>query len=452
MKTWYIFRLDDITPWMNWKNFNKIEKIFDKFWIKPIIWVVPDNKDKKLDRFKKIDKFWEKIRSLEEKWWIIAQHWYQHKYTTNKSWIIWINRYSEFAWLPYDEQYEKIKKWKEILEKNLKNKIKWWMAPAHSFDKNTCKILEKLWFEYITDWIALFPFKKYNLNWLPQQIWKPRNKLFWIWTICLHLNDYNEDFIKNIENFCEKKKKLIINNPENLNYKNNIIKNLINFIYKQIFKIELFLYKKFIRIINILTFPYRKSKEFKNYWWFLSFLKWIITLIKHKILQKKYWFDDWHILPIEWRPYAQYIYKYINKNSKWWLILEIWCWLWEILNKINDKNKEWYDISENVIFWAREINKNIKYSTWSFDKIKDKDIEFLITVNFPHSIEKHILKDYYANIIENNDIKYIIIDEIKNNNYKFSHNYFEIIPKTYKLVDSSEVFEWNRKILIFKKI
>ena len=239
----YIFRLDDITPWMNWENFDKIEKIFDKFWIKPILWVVPDNKDKNLDRFQQIEDFWWKIKSLEKKWWIVAQHWYQHKYCTENSWIIWLNKRSEFAWLSYKDQYEKIKKWKDILEKNLEINIKWWMAPANSFDNITCKVLKDLWFTHITDWIALFPFQKYWLNWLPQQIWKPKNQLFWIWTICLHINDYDKIFIKKIENFCKEKKHLIISNPEELNYKNNIIKSFANFVYKILFKIEQYLYQ-----------------------------------------------------------------------------------------------------------------------------------------------------------------------------------------------------------------
>jgi len=208
LKKKYIFRIDDITPWMNWNNFEKIEKIFDKFWIKPIIWVVPDNQDQKLDKFEKINDFWWKIRSLQKKWWVIAQHWYQHKYCTENSWIIWLNNYSEFAWLKYEEQFEKIKKWKDILEKNISEKIKWWMAPAHSFDKTTCKVLKNLNFKYITDWIALFPFKEHWLKWLPQQIWRPWKYpywlFFWTWIICFHINNEKEDFFINLEKFLEK--------------------------------------------------------------------------------------------------------------------------------------------------------------------------------------------------------------------------------------------------------
>lgn len=246
IKLWYFFRIDDITPWMNWENLNIIENIFEKYEVKPIIWVVPDNKDLKLDWYWKIDNFWWKIKQLQKKWWIIAQHWFEHKYETKNSWIIWLNDYSEFAGLSYDEQFEKISNWKKILENNLWIEIKWWMAPAHSFDEITCKILNKLWFEYITDWISLFPFEKYSLKWLPQQIWKPKKKWFWIWTICLHVNKYDKKILDEIEVFCKENKSLIISDPEKLNYKNNFINNLSSSIYKILFLTEQFLYKRLI--------------------------------------------------------------------------------------------------------------------------------------------------------------------------------------------------------------
>lgn len=251
----YIFRLDDITPWMNWENLEKIEKIFDKFWIKPIIWVVPDNQDKKLDWYWKIDDFWWKIKSLEKKWWIISQHWYQHKYCTEDSWIIWLNKYSEFAWLPYEEQYKKIKKGKEILEENLEKEVKWWMAPAHSFDENTCKILKKLWFKYVTDWIALFPFEKCWLKWLPQQIWKPWNYPYWIpfgiWTICLHINTYDNKFFNNLERFLEKKHKQVIS-------VNDIKKYWKYWILDWLFKIYFWWFTKSFKLLEIIKSKFKK--------------------------------------------------------------------------------------------------------------------------------------------------------------------------------------------------
>jgi hypothetical protein len=92
------------------------------------------------------------------------------------------------------------------------------MAPAHSFDKNTCKALKELEFEYITDGIALSPFSREGLKWLPQQLRKPIKKRSGIWTICLHPNSYSPTFIDNIEAFCKAESQHCINTIESLDY------------------------------------------------------------------------------------------------------------------------------------------------------------------------------------------------------------------------------------------
>ena len=113
----YIIRIDDIVSTMNWQSFDKLKNIFDKYWVKPIIWVVPENKDNYLKKFEWIseNEFWWKVKKLEKKWWIIAQHWYEHIDITSDSWLLKINKRSEFSWLSYEKQLERIKKWKEII-------------------------------------------------------------------------------------------------------------------------------------------------------------------------------------------------------------------------------------------------------------------------------------------------------------------------------------------------
>ena len=251
IKVWYVFRIDDIAPWMNWTNFEKIEKIFDKYWVKPIIWVVPDNQDFKIWNNKYNQGFWNKIKKIHDKWWTIAQHWYQHKYMNTNGWILKINKKWEFAWLPYDKQFEMIKSGKDILEKNLWFKIKWRMAPAHSFDITTCKILKVLWFEYITDWLDLYPFTKYWLKWLPQQIWKPMKKKYWIRTICLHINQFNNKFVNNIDTFLINNQKYLTF-PEKLDYKHKItLRNkILLIIFKTEFYLKQLLYKVYIYFKN----------------------------------------------------------------------------------------------------------------------------------------------------------------------------------------------------------
>lgn len=204
MRLSYIFRLDDVCPTMKWDNFFKLESIFDKYSIKPIIGVVPCNCDKKLMIDKYRDDFWKKIKELKSKNWIIAQHGYRHEYINKNSGVLKINNKSEFSGLSYKEQHKKISKGKEMLEKKLGFKIDWWMAPAHSFDNITCKVLNELGFVYITDGVALWPFRRNNLIWVPQQIWGLEEKNFGCWTICLHLNSLSEEFFGKLDDFISK--------------------------------------------------------------------------------------------------------------------------------------------------------------------------------------------------------------------------------------------------------
>jgi predicted deacetylase len=199
------FRIDDVCPGMDWKKLEKLEKIFDKYGVKPLIGIIPNNMDKSLKNNKKAKYdlfFWNKIKSLVDKGWMVAQHGYRHKYINNCSGLLSITKHSEFCGLDYRKQYQKIKNGKEILENNLGTKINWWMAPAHSFDKTTIKVLKDLKFKYITDGFYFRVIKKNGLIWVPQQLWSLVKMPFGFWTICLHLNSFNDfsginNFIKN---------------------------------------------------------------------------------------------------------------------------------------------------------------------------------------------------------------------------------------------------------------
>ncbi|HSX24405.1 MAG TPA: DUF2334 domain-containing protein, partial [Candidatus Andersenbacteria bacterium] len=142
--------------------------------------------------------FWDFVKTKALDGWIIAQHGYQHLYLKHKK--------TEFAGLPYHEQYKKIQLGQEILKEKLGFAPVWWMAPAHSFDKATCNALKDLGFEYITDGIALYPYKKYGLTWIPQQLWRPRAMPFGTWTICLHTNTMTAQGIQDMIEFMKKNK------------------------------------------------------------------------------------------------------------------------------------------------------------------------------------------------------------------------------------------------------
>lgn len=168
---------------MRRSSFERIRRTCDSLGIKPIIGVVPDNQDQKLCIDSQQVDFWQTMRELANNGWIIAQHGYQHVYNHHKT---------EFSGLPYDEQLQKISIGQKILTEKIGQTPAWFMAPSHSLDTTTCKALCALSFTHITDGIALYPFAKHGLTWVPQQLWRPISMPFGLWTICLHPNTMND--------------------------------------------------------------------------------------------------------------------------------------------------------------------------------------------------------------------------------------------------------------------
>ena len=112
-------RMDDITPNMDWKKFLEFKMLLDKHGIRPLIGVVPDNRDENLNREAENGKgrerkgtaeFWEYIRSLQSQGWVIAMHGYQHVYTQKKRGMFPLNDFSEFAGLGFEQQFAMLEK------------------------------------------------------------------------------------------------------------------------------------------------------------------------------------------------------------------------------------------------------------------------------------------------------------------------------------------------------
>jgi len=195
-----IFRLDDITPGMDWDKFNRVKDIFQKYSVVPLIGVVPDNRDATLHVQDGCERFWEEINILQKHGWKIAQHGTYHQYVSESSGILGINPFSEFAGLPYEEQYEKIREGKHILEdNNIITDI--FMAPGHTYDKNTIKALVCNGFNIITDGLYKKPYLFEGIIFIPCRLqgYKNRGGLD---TICLHTNFMSEKDIQYLEHFC----------------------------------------------------------------------------------------------------------------------------------------------------------------------------------------------------------------------------------------------------------
>ncbi|MDB4856679.1 DUF2334 domain-containing protein [Gammaproteobacteria bacterium] len=193
----YLVRFDDVCPTMDWESWAKVEKVLVSEGIKPIMAVVPDNRDEKLIAGEYDKYFWSKVRSWKKMGWSIAIHGYQHLYQTDDSGLLGLNKYSEFSGLSYEQQSKKLQKALKIFESH-DVKPNLWVAPAHSFDKVTVRVLSDLGIEVISDGFFKRPVKYMNMIWIPQQLWKFRHFRSGIWTVCYHVNGMKKEELERI--------------------------------------------------------------------------------------------------------------------------------------------------------------------------------------------------------------------------------------------------------------
>ena len=237
LKSRYLIRLDDASEFSDLKKWKKIESILDNNNVKPIVAVIPKNEDKLISYSNSNKRFWELIRSWDKKGWAIAMHGYKHLFheVNRKSLIFPFYNRSEFGGLSVKSQKQIIKKSLKIF-KSKKVLPTVWIAPAHSFDENTIKaISEETSINIISDGIAFFPYFLSGFYFIPQQIWELKERLFGIWTVCLHPDTMTENeilfFEKQISLFNKNNRMLNIEDVDLIKRNKSIIDNLFSFIF-----------------------------------------------------------------------------------------------------------------------------------------------------------------------------------------------------------------------------
>ena len=188
----YLIRFDDLCPTMNWDMWARIENALIEHKATPLLAVIPDNCDPTLMLSPPSPDFWSAVRNWQARGWTIGLHGYQHRYLTESAGIVGIQPRSEFAGLPLGEQREKLSQAVEILRRERVH-AEAWVAPAHSFDWNTVRVLRDLDITLINDGFAIAPFTDARgCAWIPQQLWQFRWRPCGIWTVCYHHNHWDE--------------------------------------------------------------------------------------------------------------------------------------------------------------------------------------------------------------------------------------------------------------------
>ncbi len=208
----YIIRLDDACPTFTLAKWKRFFDLFEKYEIKPLIAIIPANRDPSLIVEKRsCEEFWEMTREWERKGYMLALHGYDHLYINNDAGILGYTRHSEFCTLSLEKQKEKIKKGCEIFIANGLHKPKLFIAPSHSIDMNTLRALKANGIKIISDGRYTHPYSKYGLTWIPCQLSFPKQKKSGLWTICYHPETCSEEGFALLRSFVK-------NNSEKFKY------------------------------------------------------------------------------------------------------------------------------------------------------------------------------------------------------------------------------------------
>lgn len=211
MSASYIVRLDDACPSMKRETWDMLEETLDRLEIRPIVGVIPDNKDAAMYCSALDPEFWDRVRRWKKKGWSIALHGLHHTHhtiPTDCHALIPIHKKSEFVGLSLENQRKILQEsWRIFCENEVKPSL--FMAPSHTFDENTLLSLQaETDIRIVTDGYALFPFRDNGFVWIPQQLWRFRWMPFGIWTVCLHPNNMSSAslarFIKQLNQFAGK--------------------------------------------------------------------------------------------------------------------------------------------------------------------------------------------------------------------------------------------------------
>lgn len=193
MRARYILRFDDICQTMNWEVWAEVEAVLLENGIRPILAVVPDNRDEGLKVGPARPDFWEHVRRWRGLGWTIGLHGYQHRYVTRDAGLMGLNARSEFAGLPRGVQEDKLRRAMEIFRREGVGPDVW-VAPGHSFDRTTLRILKNLDIRTVSDGFSLFPWLDDDgILWIPQQLWRLRPVPPGVWTVCFHHNAWQPE-------------------------------------------------------------------------------------------------------------------------------------------------------------------------------------------------------------------------------------------------------------------
>ena len=247
MKNKYLIRLDDACPQMDHTKWQRMEDILDKYEIKPLVGIIPNNEDPATKPDPVDEGFWDKAHLWVQKGWSIALHGYNHVCISeggmkglNPMW-----KRSEFAGLPLESQRNKILKGITIFREHGLNPM-YFFAPSHTFDRATLEALKlESDIRIISDTIATKPYRDGDFVIIPQLGGHCSvMPISGIWTFCFHPTVMNDKSFDALESF------LSVHKSEFISFSDLDLSNLKNLSFID-------------KILSLVYFTYRKIRRLK---------------------------------------------------------------------------------------------------------------------------------------------------------------------------------------------
>ena len=239
--TGILIRIDDVCENMNWNLMSKLESLFDDYSIKPVLGVIPNNRDEDFLSFPRNDNFWDQVRKWQDKGWEIVQHGDTHIYDrlcSKKSDYFEYGGGSEFFGHPLNVQEKRIKNGLEKFKREKIN-IRSFFAPNQTYDENTFIALKNCGISEVIDGYGLMPYTEKNIKFIPQLFEKVVLLPFGIQSTKLHLHIWDENDYKKFENFIKINSKKIITYDQALNKINNsFLYKIIRYFMSKILKLK----------------------------------------------------------------------------------------------------------------------------------------------------------------------------------------------------------------------
>ena len=197
----YLLRLDDASEHWKRDNWDRIHMLLSTYGIKPIVAIIPNNQDPSMLRIPEDPEFLPTIQEWINEGWIPALHGCNHLFYPSSGGLNPVNRKSEFADRPLNEQMNKIDSgYRLLINKGIHPLL--FVAPGHTFDENTVLALQyKTPIRIISDTIANDIYYQNGFYYIPQQSGQVRKIFAKLVTFCYHPDRMTERQFDELESF-----------------------------------------------------------------------------------------------------------------------------------------------------------------------------------------------------------------------------------------------------------